>query len=84
MFYVSPDSIKIALRQIERWMYAAAVDTNAAIALLHANYAVGDLDLLRQMVSDDIVIRETGKNPQVLLAQAIKLQDSAQKRFYAY
>jgi len=80
MFYVSEESIKQAVRQIERWIYASKQDEHPGIAVLHANYAVGDLDMLRQMVSDEVVIRATGKNPFTLLAQATALQDEAQRK----
>lgn len=83
MFYVSPESIQQAVRQIERWMYATERDGDPGIALLHADYAVGDLDVLRQMVSDDKVIAATGKNPVELLARASRLQDQAQRRALA-
>ena len=77
---ISPDSIKKGVRQIERWMLAVKQDRNPGIALLHANYAVGNLDMLRQMVSDNEVIKVTGKNPLQLMARATRLQDIAQKK----
>ena len=80
MFYVSNESLKQAVRQIERWIYAAGQDRHPAISILHANYAVGDLDMLRQMVSDDEVIKATGKNPLTLLVEATRLQDLAQEK----
>lgn len=80
MFYVSAESIGQAVRQIERWMFAVTQDRNPGVALLHANYAVGDLDMLRQMTSNGAVMRVTGKSMLEMLKRATKLQDMAQRR----
>lgn len=80
MFYISKESALQAVRQIERWIFASRTDANPGIALLHANYAVGDLDMLRQMVSDVDIVRMTGKNPLDLLIEATKLQDLSQRK----
>jgi len=67
------------MRQIERWMVAAKQDTHPGIKLLHANYAVGNLDMIRQMYSDEEIRRQTGKDISKLITIAMQLQDEAQK-----
>lgn len=71
--------IKQGIRQVERWIIAAKQDAHAGVKLLHANYAVGNLDMLRQQFTDEEIKRETGKDPQKLLMIATQLQDEAQK-----
>ena len=71
------------MRQIKRWIYAAKQNIHPGISLLHANYAVGDIDMLRQMASDTEVKRITGENPHTLYLVAIALQDKAQKKLTA-
>jgi len=67
------------MRQIERWLIAAKQDKHPGIKLLHANYAVGNLDMFRQMYSDEDIEQHTGKDPQKLMTIATQLQDEAQK-----
>ena len=69
-----------AVRQVERWIFAAEQDKLAGIALLHANYAVGNIDMLRQMYSDKEIEYYTGKEPLDLLLKATLLQDKAQNK----
>lgn len=66
------------MRQIERWLIAARQDKHPAIKLLHANYAVGNLDMFRQMYDDEEIKQITGKDPSRLMAIATQLQDEAQ------
>lgn len=84
MYYESSEAIKQAIRQIERWIFASKQDKHPGIALLHANYAVGDLDMLRQMYDDAVVFEITGKNPLKLLREATQLQDKAQREVMRY
>ncbi len=79
MFYVSDDSIRMAVRQIQRWIYAAERDADVRIRLLHANYAVGNIDMLRQMTTNDMVAKATGANVLELWARATRAQDGATK-----
>lgn len=80
MFHVSAQSIRIAIRQIKRWSFASIQDKNPGIALLHANYAVGDLSMLREMVNDNKIKKATGIDPFKLHLQTINLQDKAQTK----
>ncbi len=79
MFVCSADSIRQAVRQIQRWIYAAEHDADVRIRLLHSNYAVGNIDMLRQMVTDDKIMVATGVNPLDLWSRATKAQDAATK-----
>ncbi len=81
MFYVSDNSIRQAIRQIQRWIYAAEHDADPRIRLLHSNYAVGNIDMLRQMTTDDRVQAAAGVNALSLWARATKAQDMAVSRF---
>jgi hypothetical protein len=79
MFVCSADSIRQAVRQIQRWIYAAEHDADVRIRLLHANYAVGNIDQLRQMVDDEQIRKATSVNILALWARATKAQDAATK-----
>lgn len=70
--------IRQGIRQVERWLTAARQDEHPGIKLLHANYAAGNLDMIRQMYSDKEIIEVSGKDPQYLMTVATKLQDEAQ------
>jgi len=80
--YVVP--IRQAIRQIKRWLFASEYELRTGghpgIALLHANYAVGDLDLLGQMYTDQQIREATGDIRLGLLRQAQVLQDKAQRK----
>jgi hypothetical protein len=67
------------VRQIERWLVASNQDRHPVVKLLHANYAVGNLDMLRQMYTDEEIKQGTGKDASRLMTIATKLQDDAQK-----
>ena len=58
-------------------MYATPI--KQGIKMLHANYAVGVMDALRQMYPDDAILAVTGENAFKLLQRATFLQDKAQK-----
>ncbi len=81
MFVCSPKSIQMAVRQIERWIYAAENDKDPRIRLLHSNYAIGNIDMLRQMTTDEQIKAATGKVALELWARATKVQDKAQAYF---
>ncbi len=70
------------MRQIERWMVAAKQDKHPGIKLLHANYAVANLDMIRQMYDDAEIYNQTGKDLRQLVIIATRLQDEAQKELY--
>ena len=77
MAYANP--IKMGIRQAKRWILAAQTDERASIKMLHANYAVGVMDSLRQMYSDQQIRSVTGADALKLLQQSANLQDQAQK-----
>ncbi len=80
MFAHNAYSIKQGIRQIERWIVAAKQDLHPGIKLLHANYAVGNLDMLRQMYNSKVIKSTTGRDVDKLMRIAISLQDEAQRQ----
>lgn len=75
----SDRSIANGIRQIQRWIVAAKQDNDPKVKALHASYATGNIDMIRQMVDDADIIRVTGLNPSDLLEESTKLQDEANK-----
>ena len=80
MFTCSPESIDQGVRQIKRWLFAAKQDRNLGVALLHVNYAVGNIDMLIQMVPYEQVKKTTGVDMFLLHKKATALQDKIQSR----
>lgn len=78
-----PAQIQTAVRQIERWLVASRQDRHPAIAMLHADYAMGDVDLVRQLWTDQEVVAATGKDMRQLNQQAAEAQDAAKRRIVA-
>lgn len=74
------DAIKQGIRQVKRWLYASKQDKNPGIALLHANYAVGNIDMFLQMYHPNTILKYTKDDIYELYREATKLQDEAQKR----
>ena len=70
-------SIEIGIRQIKRWIIAAKQDAHPGIKMLHANYAVGNIDMLRQQFTDEEILRTTGEYIRELHGAAVALQDEA-------
>lgn len=79
MYVKAKKIININIRQITRWLIASKQDSNPAVAMLHANYAVADIDMLRQQFSDDVVKKYSGLDVLKLHNEATALQDKAQK-----
>ncbi len=75
----SPEGIRIQVRQVRRWLLAAQQDRDPGIRFLHASYAVGNLDILRQVASDEEIRRASGENAAALLKEASAIQDEAQR-----
>lgn len=76
MYCASP---QLAVRQAQRWLVASTQDRSPAIRILHANYAVATIDLLRQLWPDRVVRDATGIDPYSLLQEATKAQDEANR-----
>jgi hypothetical protein len=74
--YGSPDPL-IAVRQAQRWLRAAKQDQHPAIRVLHANYAVATIDLIRQLWHDQQIQAMTGIDIVALLRAAMLEQDQA-------
>ncbi|MGH7376322.1 MAG: hypothetical protein ACREKK_02730 [Candidatus Methylomirabilales bacterium] len=75
----STEGIRIQVRQVKRWLLAARQDRDAGIRFLHASYAAGNLDILRQVASDQQIREASGENPVALLTEASAIQDEAQR-----
>lgn len=76
---ISPEGINIVIRQIKRWLVAAGQDNDPYVKYLHSTYAIGNLDLLREITSDIEIMKITNIDVLQLRNIAIKLQDSAQR-----
>ena len=79
-FVCSDDAIRMQIRQVERWLKAARQDLDPGVKFLHASYGVGNLDILRQIVTDQEIQRIGGVNPVALLQELSALQDAAARR----
>lgn len=75
----SPEGIRVQVRQVLRWLVAARQDRDAGVRFLHASYAAGNLDILRQVASDEQIRQASGENPVALLKEASGIQDEAQR-----
>lgn len=81
MAFVDPVPLmKTALRQTTRWLFAAKQDANPFVAMLHANYAVGNIDLIRQLWSDAEVVAATGHDITALAKDAAQMQDVVKRQ----
>jgi len=74
------EQIVTGIRQTKRWLIASAQDQHPAIAMLHANYAVGNIDLLKQMWTEKEITAATGEHIDQLMKEATAAQDRAQRR----
>jgi hypothetical protein len=79
MFLIQPEGVQVSIRQIKRWILAARQDKDNWVKSLHATYAVGNIDLLREITSDIDIFQVTGVNILDLRNLAIRLQDEAMK-----
>lgn len=77
MLYCTTEGVGIQVRQVLRWIMAAEQDADPAVQFLHASYAVGNLDILRQIATDQEIVSATGETPLALLQRASRLQDQA-------
>jgi len=65
-------------RQVQRWTRAATQDADPGVKFLHASYAIGVLDMLRQLAADDEIRERTGIHVLALQDALAALQDQAQ------
>lgn len=75
----TPEGIRTQVRQVLRWIAAAKQDRDPGVKFLHASYAVGNVDILRQVASDQAILQATNQHPLALLKLASALQDSARQ-----
>jgi hypothetical protein len=71
------EKIQRLLRQTARWSTAAEQDSNPYIRNLHATYAVGYLLALREIYSDETILKLTGVDPRRLETEVNKVMDNA-------
>lgn len=71
------------MRHAARWAIASEQDRSPLVALYHANYAVGYILALRDVVSDAEVLRVTGHDPYDLFKELIAIQDRATRALVA-
>ncbi len=79
MRYCTEEGIRIQVRQIQRWLTAARQDADPGVRFLHASYGVGNLDILRQVASDEEIRAAAGVDPLALLQELSREQDAAQR-----
>lgn len=80
MLLINSQGIQTSIRQIKRWILGAQQDKDSWVKSLHATYAVGNIDLLREITSDIDIFQVTGINILDLRNLAIQLQDEAMKK----
>jgi len=73
----SPPTTPILYRQAARYAVAASQDEAAVIKVLHANYAMGYLLALKDLVPADEFKRVTGKDLLDFEQEIARIQDSA-------
>jgi len=71
------DKIQRLLRQTARWSTAAEQDSNPYIRNLHATYAVGYLLALRELYSEQTILRLSGVDIRKLETEVNKVMDNA-------
>jgi len=71
------DKIQRLLRQTARWSTAAEQDTNPYIRNLHATYAVGYLLALREIYSDQTILKLSGVDVRKLEIKINTVMDNA-------
>jgi len=73
-----PEALERIGRQVKRWTHAAVQDADPGVKFLHASYALGVLDMLRQLAPDDEILAVTGIRTLGLQEALGELQDQAQ------
>ena len=71
------ENIQRLLRQTARWSTAAEQDSNPYIRNLHATYAVGYLLALRELYSDQTILKLTGVDARKLENAVHTVMDNA-------
>ncbi len=74
------NAVDILTRQCARWAVASQQDTNAIVAVLHANYGVGYLGAIQDTTSNDDFNRITGLDFQEFQKHIVGIQDDATKK----
>lgn len=70
-------NIRKLLRQTARWGTAAEQDINPYIANLHATYALGYLMALKEIYTENEILKETGVDIRKLESEITTVMDNA-------
>jgi len=70
----------LMLRQARRYHLASLQDENPAIAFLHNAYAVGIMDMLRDLAADAEIARATGADARRLRQEILRVQDELESK----
>lgn len=70
-------NIKKLLRQTARWATAAEQDINPYISNLHATYALGYLMALKEIYTENEILKETGVDIRKLESEITTVMDNA-------
>lgn len=73
-------NIKKLLRQTARWSVASHQDSNPYIANLHATYSLGYLMALREIYTDEIIMKLTNVDIRRLESEVTMIMDNAVKK----
>lgn len=73
-------NIKKLLRQTARWAVASHQDNNPYIANLHATYSLGYLMALREIYTDEIIMKLTSVDIRRLESEVTIIMDNAVKK----
>ena len=66
--------IKHVLSEAARWQAMCQQDQNVAMALMHANYAVAYVNVVRQLMTDENIRNSAGVNMQEFVMQLHETQ----------
>ncbi len=78
-YLCTPEALRLQVRQLRRWLFAAAQDRDPRVRFLHASYGVATLDAIRQVASDLETADATGADMLDLHRQLVAWQDDAQR-----
>lgn len=78
MIGIAPYEMDRMLRAARRFHFAAAQDTHPVVAFLHNSYSVAIMDMLRELATDDEVLRATGTDSRAMRGEMLALQDRLQ------
>jgi hypothetical protein len=63
------------VRHVKRYHMASLQDLNPIVAFLHNAYAVGIMDMMRDLADDDVIAKATGEDIKALRREILQVQD---------